>query len=267
MSDRSRPARRRAAVFGGAIGLAALVSTRVLFAAPPVHHAAAPGAGASVDELLGRPLALVVALALVSLLPFVFMTLTSFVKISTVLQIVRGAVGAQNVPSRTVVMALSAALTLLAMAPLGARILERAAPLWEGKIKDTTSLVSGLVDATRDPMRGFLRSNAAERERVRFYEVARNARPEPERAEVGADDFVVLVPAFVTSELYQAFALGFAIYLPFLVIDLVVANVLLALGMQMLSPTQVSLPFKLLLFVAVDGWALLSQALVSGYRL
>src|SRR2546421_183330 len=86
------------------------------------------------------------------------------------------------------------------------------------------------------------------------------------RAEVGADDFVVLVPAFVTSELYQAFALGFAIYLPFLVIDLVVANVLLALGMQMLSPTQVSLPFKLLLFVAVDGWALLSQALVAGYR-
>jgi type III secretion protein R len=152
------------------------------------------------------------------------------------------------------------------MAPLGARILERASPLWEGKVKDTTSLVTGLVDATRDPMRGFLRANAAERERVRFYEVARNARPEPQRAEVGADDLVVLIPAFVTTELYEAFALGFAIYLPFLVIDLVVANVLLALGMQMLSPTQVSLPFKLLLFVAVDGWALLSQALVAGYR-
>src|SRR6185503_10187106 len=118
-------------------------------AAPPPVRAPLPGAVASVDELLSRPLALVVALALVSLLPFVFMSLTSFVKISTVLQIVRGAVGAQNVPSGTVVMALSAALTLLAMAPLGARILERATPLWEGKIKDTTSLVSGLVDATR----------------------------------------------------------------------------------------------------------------------
>jgi type III secretion protein R len=223
--------------------------------------------GASVDDLLARPLALVVALALVSLLPFLFMTLTSFVKISTVLQIVRGAIGAQNVPSGTVVMALSAALTLLAMAPVGSRMLERAAPLWEGKTKDTTSLVTGLVEATRDPMRGFLRANAADRERARFLEVARKARPEPERAEVGADDFTVLVPAFVTSELYQAFALGFALYLPFLVIDLVVANVLLALGMQMLSPTQVSLPFKLLLFVAIDGWALLSQALVSGYRL
>jgi type III secretion protein R len=230
-------------------------------------HAGAPAAGVAVDELLSRPLALVVALALVSLLPFVFMTLTSFVKISTVLQIVRGAIGAQNVPSGAVVMALSAALTLLAMAPVGSRILERASPLWEGKVKDTTGLVTGLVEATRDPMRGFLHANAKERERVRFFEVAKNARPEPERAEVGADDFVVLIPAFVTTELYEAFALGFAIYLPFLIIDLVVANVLLALGMQMLSPTQVSLPFKLLLFVAIDGWALLSQALVTGYRL
>jgi len=224
------------------------------------------GAPASVDELLTRPLALVVALALVSLLPFLFMTLTSFVKISTVLQIVRGAIGAQNVPSGAVVMALSAALTLLAMAPVGSRMLERAAPLWEGKPKDTTALVMGIVDATRDPMRGFLHANAAERERTRFLDVARKARPEPERAAVGADDFTVLVPAFVTTELYQAFALGFALYLPFLVIDLVVANLLLALGMQMLSPTQVSLPFKLLLFVAIDGWALLSEALVTGYR-
>ncbi len=251
-----------------AISLAALALSiaRAALAAPPPPHHAAPGAGASVDELLSRPLALVVALALVSLLPFVFMTLTSFVKISTVLQIVRGAVGAQNVPSGAVIMALSGALTILAMAPLGSQILERAAPLWDGKAKDTSALVAGLVDATRDPMRGFLRANASERERVRFFEVAKNARPEPDRAEVGTDDFVVLVPAFVTSELYQAFALGFAIYLPFLIIDLVVANVLLALGMQMLSPTQVSLPFKLLLFVAIDGWALLSQALVTGYR-
>ena len=268
MSDRknrrpgSRWARSSSAI---TLGFASWLVARVAAAAPPPHVAAPVGAG-SVDELLSRPLALVVALALVSLLPFVFMTLTSFVKISTVLQIVRGAVGAQNVPSGAVVMALSGALTLLAMAPLGARMLERAAPLWEGKVKDTTTLVTGLVEATRDPMRSFLQANASERERVRFFEVAKKARPEAERAAVGSDDFVVLIPAFVTSELYAAFALGFAIYLPFLIIDLVVANVLLALGMQMLSPTQISLPFKLLLFVAIDGWALLSQALVSGYR-
>ncbi len=267
MVDRPKLASRlRSRFLAFTFGLWVCASSAPALAAPAPRHPGAPDAAASVDDLLSRPLALVVALALVSLLPFVFMTLTSFVKISTVLQIVRGAVGAQNVPSGAVVMALSAALTLLAMAPVGARILERAAPLFEGRVKDTTSLVTGIVDATRDPMRGFLRANASERERVRFFEVAKEARPEAERAEVGTDDFIVLVPAFVTSELYQAFALGFAIYLPFLVIDLVIANVLLALGMQMLSPTQVSLPFKLLLFVAVDGWALLSQGLVSGYR-
>jgi type III secretion protein R len=241
-----------------------MVRMLALAAAPHAVAAAAPAV--AVDGLLNRPLALVVALALVSLLPFAFMTLTAFVKISTVLHIVRGAIGAQNVPSGTVVLALSSALTLLAMAPLGTRIAEKAAPLWEQGLKDTSALVSGLVDATRDPLRGFLQANASERERVRFFDVARKARPEPDRAAVGRDDFVVLVPAFVTSELFEAFALGFALYLPFLVIDLVVGNVLLALGMQMLSPTQVSLPFKLLLFVAVDGWGLLSQALVSGYR-
>ena len=96
--------------------------------------------------------------------------------------------------------------------------------------------------------------------------MARSARQGAEREQVGREDLVVLIPAFVVSELTKAFALGFALYLPFLVIDLVIANVLLALGMQMLSPTQVSLPFKLLLFVAVDGWGLLAQTLVSGYR-
>jgi type III secretion protein R len=237
-----------------------------------VGHAAgaAPRAAAVAptrpDELLNRPFALVVALALVSLLPFVFMSLTSFLKISTVLQIVRGAIGAQNVPSGTVIMALAGALSVLAMAPLGATIVARAAPLFDGKTLETSALVSGLMEATRDPLRDFLAKNASERERVRFFEVARMARPPADRAAVAREDFVVLIPAFVTSELYLAFALGFAIYLPFLIIDLVVANVLLALGMQMLSPTQVSLPFKLLLFVAIDGWALLSQALVSGYR-
>jgi type III secretion protein R len=222
-----------------------------------------PGA----DDLLTRPIALVVALALVSLLPFAFMTLTAFVKISTVLQIVRGAIGAQNIPSNTVIMALAAALTLLAMAPVGSRIYDRAKPLLDGeKVTETGTFVKGMLDATREPLRDFLRSNASERERNRFYEIARTARPEAERKDVGKADFVVLIPAFMVSELIEAFALGFAIFLPFLIIDLVVSNVLLALGMQMMNPTQVSLPFKLLLFVAIDGWGLLAQALVTGYH-
>ena len=153
------------------------------------------------------------------------------------------------------------------MAPVGSRIHDKAKPLLESeKVADTTALVKGLVEATREPMRDFLRANASEREHTRFFEIAKAARPEAERKDVGKNDLVVLIPAFMITELIEAFALGFAIFLPFLIIDLVVSNVLMALGMQMMNPTQVSLPFKLLLFVAVDGWGLLAQALVTGYR-
>jgi type III secretion protein R len=219
------------------------------------------------DDLLGRPVALVVALALVSLLPFIFMSVTAFVKISTVLQIVRSAIGAQSVPSSTVVMALAASLTLLAMAPVGQKIADRSAPMFAGKdTPETSVLVKGSIDAVREPIRDFLRANASDRERGRFLGVAKDARPAADRETVKENDLAVLVPAFVVTELSEAFAVGFLVFLPFLVIDLVVANVLLALGMQMLSPTQVSLPFKLLLFVAIDGWGLLAQALVVGYK-
>jgi type III secretion protein R len=219
------------------------------------------------DDLLSRPIALVVALALVSLLPFAFMTVTAFVKIATVLQIVRSAIGAQSVPSGSVIMALAAALTLIAMAPVGDRIVARATPLFAtDKTPDTVTLVERGIDAVREPMRDFLHANASETERTRFLDVARTSRPPEDRASVGADDLTVLVPAFVVTELTEAFAIGFVVFLPFLVIDLVVSNVLLALGMQMMSPTQVSLPFKLLLFVAIDGWGLLARSLVAGYH-
>jgi type III secretion protein R len=192
---------------------------------------------------------------------------TAFVKIATVLQIVRSAIGAQSVPSSSVIMALAGALTLIAMAPVGDRIVARATPLFSGKeAPDTVAMVEKGIDAVREPMREFLKNNASEKERERFLDVARSARPAAERASVGADDLTVLVPAFVVTELTEAFAIGFLVFLPFLVIDLVVSNVLLALGMQMMSPTQVSLPFKLLLFVAIDGWGLLARSLVAGYH-
>ena len=219
------------------------------------------------DDLLSRPIVLVVALAIVSLLPLAFMTVTAFVKIATVLQIVRSAIGAQSVPSNTVIMALAAALTLIAMAPVGDRIVARATPLFAGKeTPDTVVMVEKGIDAVREPMRDFLKNNASETEKARFLDVARTSRTPEERASVGADDLTVLVPSFVVTELTEAFAIGFLVFLPFLVIDLVVSNVLLALGMQMMSPTQVSLPFKLLLFVAIDGWGLLARSLVSGYH-
>jgi type III secretion protein R len=246
------------------VGAAWAAWPAIALAAPPARANQAAAGG---DDLLGRPLALVVALALVSLLPFFLMVTTSFVKASTTLQIVRSAIGAQGVPSNTVVMALAAALSLMAMAPVVDAVVERARPLWQAeRAPETSQLVAGIVDAVREPLRAFLKANASPQERARFLEVARRARPEAERDRVGEADLVVLVPAFLTTELYEAFLLGFAVFLPFLVVDLVIANVLLALGMQQLQPTQVSLPFKLFLFVAVDGWGLLAQALVSGYK-
>jgi type III secretion protein R len=218
---------------------------------------------AGADSLLSRPLALVVALALVSLLPFAFMALTAFLKISTVLQIAKSAIGAQSVPSTSIVMALSAALTLLAMGPVGTRIQARLEPLLNRAELDSAAFVTGVFDATAEPLRTFLSDNASEREKERFFRLAKQTSQE---VAVEKSDFRVVIPAFMVSELTEAFTLGFAIFLPFLVIDLIVGNVLLALGMQMMSPTQVSLPFKLLLFVAADGWGLLAQSLVTGYR-
>jgi type III secretion protein R len=219
------------------------------------------------DELLNRPFALVVALALVGLLPFLLMTLTSFVKISTVLHIARSAIGAPEVPSSTVVVALAAALTLLAMSPVAGRIADRVTPLLEPRAGESAAeWIHDAVVAVREPLRGFLTANASPRQKERFFELSRKAHADGDRQSVGPDDLGVVVPAFLVSELVAAFTLGFAIYLPFLVVDLVVANVLTALGMQTLNPTQISLPFKLLLFVAADGWGLLAQALVTGYR-
>jgi type III secretory pathway component EscR len=165
---------------------------------------------AGADDLLSRPIVLVVALAIVSLLPFAFMTVTAFVKIATVLQIVRSAIGAQNVPSSGVIMALAAALTLIAMAPVGDRIVARASPLFAGKeIPDSVAMVERGIDAVREPMRDFLKNNASDTEKGRFLDVARSARTPEERASVGADDLTVLVPAFVVTELTEAFAIGF----------------------------------------------------------
>jgi type III secretion protein R len=219
------------------------------------------------SDFFRQPAALVLVLGLATLVPFAFMALTAFVKISTVLQIVKGAIGVQSVPSNSIIVALAAALTLLAMAPVGTRIVDQATPLLaRGVAADSVRGVHELWHAVGDPIRDFLGANASPKEKQRFFELAKQARPSAQQAQVATDDWVVIVPAFVVTELLAAFALGFLIYLPFLVIDLVVSNILIALGMQLMTPSQVSLPFKLLLFVAIDGWGLLAQALVTGYH-
>ena len=117
-----------------------------------------------------------------------------------------------------------------------------------------------------EPLRSFLVKHGSPEERARFVDLARELRPPEEADAVRETDLFVVIPAFVVTELKEAFQIGFLVFLPFLVLDMVIANVLLALGMQTLSPSQVSLPFKILLFVAVDGWALLARGLILGYR-
>jgi len=151
-------------------------------------------------DLFARPITLIVALGIATLLPFAFMTLTAFVKISTVLQIVRGAIGAQNVPSSTVIMAFAGALTILAMAPLGTRLSDRVTPLLTpGAQTDTAEWLVSVTAAAKQPIASFLRQNASERERTRFFEIARAARPAAERDLVKRDDLTVVVPAFVVT--------------------------------------------------------------------
>lgn len=235
----------------------------VVLAAPnqPQNNSASP-------DILSRPIFLVVALALVSLLPILFMATTAFVKISTVLQITRSAIGAQNVPSNTVLLALAASLSLVAMAPVGQTIIARGAPIVaKANELDTSTLVSEGFKAVSEPLRAFMRANATPKELARFVTLARAAQPATQRDTITEADFLVVAPAFVVSELNRAFLLGIAIFLPFLILDLVVANILVAAGLSSLSPSQIALPLKLLLFVAVDGWGLLARSLILGYQL
>lgn len=209
------------------------------------------------------------ALLIIGVIPLVFVTTTSFVKISVVFSVLRNALGTGQIPSGTVITALSLILTLYVMAPVGAAMMDAAAPSAtaidpNAPLAHPSDLLA-TIRAGAEPLRTFLLHNAGERERSLFLDLAREARPEPQRAGVGENDLLVVAPAFIVTELSEAFQLGFLIYLPFLIVDLVIANVLTALGLSSLSPTQVSLPFKLLLFVMVDGWYLLARALVLGY--
>jgi type III secretion protein R len=208
-----------------------------------------------------NPVSLLLLLAAMSVLPFLLVIFTSFTKISVVLSLTRAALGTQQAPPTVVLTGLSAVLSLAVMTPVAEAMLARvhgqrlpAAPGPE---------MLQVVRNASEPLRAFLIEHGSPELRAEFAALCRELRG---GTEVSESDLAVVAPAFVLSELKQAFQIGFLIFLPFLVVDMVVANVLLALGMQSLSPSQVSLPFKVLLFVAVDGWSLLARSLVQGYR-
>lgn len=229
-----------------------------------------PTSAVSADSITSKPLLLMVVLAALGLAPFALMMVTSFVKISVVLSIVRTAMGTQQIPPTQVITGLAIILTVYIMAPVGQEMY-RVAGADEFRNKE------GLMDAknidelfkagdrAKEPLRNFMMKKVTLKDRELFYSLALKMRKVEDRGGIGEKDFLILVPAFVVSELKEAFQIGFLLFVPFIVIDIVVANILLALGMQMLSPTTISMPFKLLLFVMIDGWYLISKGLVVGY--
>jgi len=201
---------------------------------------------------------------IVSLAPFVAIMVTSFTKMIVVLSLLRNALGVQQVPPNLVLNGLAMILSVYVMYPVGSEAMRN---IQEADIQiETSDDLLRVVEVGREPFREFLLRHSDELERSFFLSTIQRMNPDrPADEAITSEDFIVLLPAFTISELTEAFQIGFLIYLPFIIIDLVVSNILMALGMMMLSPTLVSLPFKLLLFVLVEGWAKLAHGLVLSY--
>jgi flagellar biosynthetic protein FliP len=203
------------------------------------------------------PLDVLAGLTVLSILPFLLVMTTSFVRIVVVLSLVRSAIGTASLPPNAVLSGLALLLTFSIMSPaLDAIGREAIEPYASGKIDQVQ-----MIAAAYDPLRRFMLRQAHAKDIALFAHVARVRLATPSAAPPP-----VLIPAFVVGELRSAFAIGFALYLPFVAIDLAVASILMGLGMFMLSPPIVSLPCKLLLFVMVDGWALVCSGIVSSFR-
>jgi flagellar biosynthetic protein FliP len=199
----------------------------------------------------------IIAITLLSLLPAIVLTCTSFTKILVVLGLTRNALGLQQTPPNQVLAGLALFLSLFIMAPVLSQVNDAGVkPYMDG----TKSSAKAWKDGS-EPLKAFMLKNTDDKELQLLTNVAKRDLPK-DRNDVGLD---TLVPAFVLSELKEAFIIGFIIFIPFLVIDIVVSGALMALGMMMMPPVMVSLPFKLLLFVLVDGWGLLIKSLISSY--
>lgn len=204
------------------------------------------------------PLDVLSALTLLSIAPFIIVLSTSFVRIIVVLSMVRSAIGAASLPPNTVLTGLALILTFVIMTPTFERISHDALePYAAGRLSQRAFL-----DRASEPLRAFMLRQTKTNDITLFARVAQ--RPALEKA--SSAPLTVVVPAFVVGELRNGFAIGVALYLPFVAIDLAVAAILMGLGMFMLSPPVVSLPAKLLLFVLVDGWALVCNGVVSSFR-
>jgi type III secretion protein R len=209
------------------------------------------------------PSSALLTVIILALVPFVAVMVTSFTKLVVVLSLLRNALGLQQVPPNVVLNGLALVLSIYVMYPVGAEMSAKAQGI--DQVASSTKNMLAAADAAKEPLRAFLLRHSRPLERAFFLKTARQALKPQQAAQLDERDFLIVVPAFTVSELSVAFEIGFLIFLPFLVIDLVISNVLMAMGMMMLSPTTVSMPFKLLLFVLIDGWVKLVHGLVLTY--
>jgi flagellar biosynthetic protein FliP len=207
---------------------------------------------------VSNPTQIMLLLGLLAVLPSLLLVMTGFTRILIVLGFVRNALGTQQIPPNQVLVGIALFLSLFVMAPTLHKV-DKAAiePYRAHHIDAHQALVRGL-----EPMRTFMFKQTRDSDLALFVKLSHSKRPRT-RADVSTH---VLVPAFIVSELTTAFQIGFLIYLPFLIIDMIVSSTLMSMGMMMLPPTLISLPFKILLFVLVNGWALVAQSLLSSFH-
>lgn len=212
------------------------------------------------------------AITALSLLPFAIMLLTSYIKIVVVLSLLRNALGVQQSPPNQVLTGIALIMTIYVMFPTVHSMYKNAEdyinkqPPRQLLSAQSAQYMVNVINLSKEPMRSFLQRNTLGKHITGFYQLAYRSFPEEFRKGLKPTDFIVLIPAFITSQLKAAFEIGVLIYLPFFVIDLVTSNILLAMGMMMLSPLTIALPLKLLLLVMVDGWTLIIQGLVLSFR-
>lgn len=213
---------------------------------------------------LENPSNLILVMISVSTVPFLAVMTTSFVKLAVVFSLLRNALGVQQIPPNMAIYGLAIILTAYVMSPVGYAIKD-VIDQNDIDFNNTETVIENFGILTQ-PVKDFLLKYTSPAERSFFIKTAKIMWPPEQAATIGDDSMLVVIPAFTVSELTDAFQIGFLLYLPFIIIDLIVSNILLAMGMMMVSPMTISLPFKLLLFVLVDGWARLVHGLVLTYR-
>ena len=208
---------------------------------------------------LSSTMQMVLLLTVLTLAPTILVTTTCFTRIIVVLHFLRQGMGTQQTPSNQVLISLALAMSFFVMAPVGSEIYrEVLQPLERNELT-----VADAMDKTAAPLKVFMLKHTRKKDLALFYSISKRPAPQT-KADVTMD---VLLPAFIISELKTAFEIGFMVFLPFLIVDMVVASILLSMGMMMLPPVVISMPFKVLLFVLVDGWHLVVGSLVKGYSI